>query len=194
MSADLAAARQATHIGPPQPLTGRQVRMYRGGFLLFLISESFLFVTLFAVRFLLVGMGRPAELSPLLATLATGLFLAGGVTAWLALGGVRAGDLGGMVWNAAATWVLGVAALAVVVVDAISSVGIGTRFGDIFQVTTWIHVGHILIGLIFLAAVWSAGRRARFSAENHWVVEAGVRFWWFVAATWAALYLVFYWL
>lgn len=179
----------------PAPLTARQVRMYRGGFLAFLFSETFFFVTLFGIRFLMAGTVRPAELNLLLGAVITSVFAASAVTAWLALGAIRADDGGGLTTNAAATAVLGVAAAGLIVMSAVSSPIVSDpRFAEIFDATTWIHLAHIVIGLVFLAAIWSSGRRARFSAANHWMVEAGVRFWWFVSVTWLALYLIYYWI
>lgn len=178
----------------PPPLSARQIRMYRGAFIVILVSESFFFVTLFAVRFLLVGLDRPAGLGLLLSSLATLLFLAGGVTAWLALGAVREGDHGAAVTNLGVSLLIGLLALALVVVEAVGAPGAGTRYGDILGATTWIHAAHIVTGLVFLAALWSSARRGRFTVQNHWVLEAGARFWWFVSAAWLALYVVFYWL
>lgn len=184
-----AAGREA---GVP-PLTGRQLRMYRGAFLVILFSESFVFLTLFALRFLLVGLDRP-DLSPVLAGLSTLLFLAASVTAWLALSGIRSDDRGGTTFNLAVSFGLGILAFALVVVESAAAPGEGTRFGDILGATTWIHGAHIVIGLVFLAALWSSTRLGRFTPQNHWVLEAGIRFWWFVTGAWLALYVVFYWL
>jgi heme/copper-type cytochrome/quinol oxidase subunit 3 len=75
-----------------------------------------------------------------------------------------------------------------------STIPPASRFGGIYLATSGFHAIHIVVGLLFLAAVWSAGRRGRFSAVDHWLVEAGVRFWLFVVGVWAAIYVVFFWL
>ena len=91
------------------------------------------------------------------------------------------------------TFWLGVLALAGIVFDW-TTLGFApsSRFGGTYLLATLYHAIHIVAGLITLAALWSSGRRGRFSPENHWVVEAGALLWNFVVVTWVALFAVFY--
>lgn len=174
-------------------LTARQLRMYRGGFLVVLGTESIFFVTLFAVRFLIAGTGRPAELEALGGAAITAVFALSAVPAGLALRAIRAGEVGRMRTNAATAFALGLLALGLIVSEMATRIGgLERRFAEIFGATAFIHGVHIVIGLLFLAAIWSAAGRGRFSAGDHWVVEAAVRFWWFVTLTWLGVYVVFY--
>lgn len=190
------AGRPAARAVPPLPPLGAQrLRMYRGGFWLFILAESFGFLTLFSLRFLLAGTDRPAELNGLLGGLVTLVFLASVVPAAGALRAIAVGDASAMAARLAAAFGLGLAALVLVVADwAISTIAPASRFGGAYFATTGFHAIHIAVGLLFLAALWSSGRRGRFSPANHWLVEAGVRFWLFVVSAWVALYVVFFWL
>jgi heme/copper-type cytochrome/quinol oxidase subunit 3 len=169
--------------------------MYRGSFWLFILAESIGFLALFSIRFLLAGMERPAELNSALGALVTLVFA---VSAGAAVGGLQAiqrGDTRTLATRLGLALWLGLVALILVAADwGTSSVAPASRFGGIYFATGSFHAIHIVVGLLFLSAVWSAGRRGRFSAADHWLVEAAVRFWLFVAGAWAALYVVFFWL
>jgi cytochrome c oxidase subunit 3 len=169
--------------------------MYRGSFWLFILAESFGFLALFAIRFLLAGTGRPADLNGALAGLVTLIFAVSAVAAAGSLRAISRGDGRVVATRLGLAFGLGLVALVLVVTDwATSPVAPASRFGGAYFGTTGFHAVHIVVGLLFLGALWSAGRRGRFGAGDHWLVEAGVRFWLFVVAAWAALYVVFYWL
>lgn len=177
------------------PLDARRLRMYRGSFWLFILAESFGFVTLFSVRFLAAGTGHPPELNVGLGAAITVAFAGSAAAAVLGLRAIRTGDAPTMSARLELALGLGVAALALVVGDwATTTLDPASRFGGAYLATTGFHAIHIVVGLIFLAALRASGRRGRFSPENHWLVEAGVRFWLFVVAAWLALYVVFFWL
>jgi len=177
------------------PLDARRLRMYRGSFWLFILAESFGFVTLFSVRFLAAGTGHPPELNAGLGALISVLFGASAGSAVAGLRAIRRADPDRMLSSLGVAWGLGFTALFFVVVDwGSSTLDPASRFGGAYLATTLFHAIHIVVGLIFLAALWYSGRRGRFTPANHWLVEAGVRFWLFVSAAWLALYVVFFWL
>lgn len=177
----------------PVSLTDRQLRMYRGGFLIVLISESFVFVTLFAVRFLLAGTERASEVNVFTGGLISAILVAGGVTAHLGVRAARNDDRSHMTAWLAATALLGLAGGSAIVIDLLlTRLDPASRFGGIFVVTTWIHLAHIALALLFLVAASSAARRGRFGARNFWVPEAAARLWYFVVVTWLGVYIVFY--
>lgn len=176
-------------------VTDRQLRMYRGGFLLLLISESFVFVTLFAVRFLLAGTERPPQLSIISGGVISAVLAAGAVTATLGVRAVTHDQRSRMTTYLAATALIGLAGGVAIIVDLLlTRLDPASRFGGIFLVTAWIHLAHIGLALLFLVAAWSAGRRGRFGARNFWVPEAAARLWYFVVVTWLGVYVVFYWI
>lgn len=194
-AADPSTARAPASVEPLPPLDARRLRMYRGAFWLVILAESFGFLTLFSVRFLAAGTGHPAELNAGLGALVSVLFAASAVGAVVALRAIRRGDQDRLLWGL--TWAsgLGFTALFFVVVDwGASTLDPASRFGGAYLATTLFHAIHIVVGIVFLAALWSSCRRGRFTTANHWLVEAGVTFWLFVSAAWLALYVVFYWL
>lgn len=179
--------------GPHPPLDAHGLRMYRGSFLLVILAESLGFMTLFSARILLAGLSRAAELNVLSGVLISLAFVASAIPAAMALRSIRAGDVQAMAARLDVALGLGLAALLFVVADLFSSTIVPTsRFGGIYLATIGFHAIHILVGLVFLVALRSSARRGRFTAANHWLVEAGVRFWLFVVAAWLAVYVVFY--
>lgn len=186
---------RAVSAAAPPPPDAHRLRMYRGGFWLFVLAESLGFLTLFSVRFLIAGTGHPAEVNLALGTVITLVLAASAVAAAASLRAINASDSAAMVNRLAAALGLGLVALLLIVADwATLPLASASRFGGAYLATTVFHAIHIAVGLVFLAALWSSGRRRRFGPANHWLVEAGVRFWLFVTAAWLALYVVFYWL
>lgn len=182
----------AAHAGAP-PLSERDRRMYRGGIWLIIVAETMVFVTLFSTRFLLAGSGGPVGPGDSVGVgITVGLALSL-IPAGLALRRIAAGDAAGMSRHLGLTVALALAALAAIVYDwATLPFPAGSRFGGSYIVATGYHAVHIVIGAIWLAAAAVAGRRGAHTRENHWVVEGGVRFWYFVAAMWIGLYVVFF--
>jgi cytochrome c oxidase subunit 3 len=175
------------------PLSDRQQRMYLGAFWLFLLAESLIFVTLFYTRFLMAGAGRSPALNYVLGTLITVLFVASVLPARQAARSMSKGDVPGMNRALLVTLALGILALAAIVYDWFRiSLPAGSRFGENYFLTTGLHALHIVIGILALLGLWANGRRGRFTTGNYWAVVAGVRFWYFVVAAWAGLFIVFF--
>ncbi len=181
--------------GQGAALSEQQLRMYRGSFWLFILAETMVFVTLFAVRFVFVYGPPPAELNTTLAGVLTAVMVVSAAPAWLARRAIAAGDPGAMVRHAGIAFVLGSMVLAGIVYDWVTAgLPAASRFGENYYLTTAFHALHIAIGLLTLAAVVSAGRRARYSAADHWWVDNAVVFWEFVVVAWIGVYVVFFWL
>lgn len=185
-TADLAPARVP-------PLSERNRRMYRGGIWLIILAETMVFVTLFSTRFLLAGRGGPVGPADPVGTAITGALVLSLIPAGRALGRIAVGDAAAMARHLGLTALLGAAALAIIVYDwATLPFPPGSSFGGTYIVSTGYHAAHIVIGVIWLAAAAIAGRRGAHTRDNHWVVEGGIRFWYFVVAMWIALYVVFF--
>lgn len=183
----------AANLGAATPLSRRERRMYLGAFSLFILAESLVFVTLFAVRFVYAGTSRSPELNYPLGVGLTALFLVSAVPAWQADRAIARGDTRVMLRGLAATFVLGLLGLLGIAVDwATLTLDPGSRFGENYFIITGVHAFHIVVGLIFLAALWSSGRRGRFTPQNYWLVTAGRWFWHFVVVAWVALFVVLY--
>lgn len=174
-------------------LSERSRRMYRGGIWLLIIAETMVFITLFSTRFLLVGRGGPlGPADPVGVSITVALILSM-IPASLALARIAAGDAARMSRHLGLTVTLAVVVLAIILYDWTTlSFPPGSRFGGTYIVSTGYHAAHIVIGAIWLAAAAVAGRRGAYTRDNYWVVEGGVRFWYFVVAMWIGLYVVFF--
>jgi heme/copper-type cytochrome/quinol oxidase subunit 3 len=178
-----------------EKLTARQVRMYRGGLWLILLSEAMIFVTVFAVRFLMAFAQRSPDANQFLGALLTLVFVASVFPARNAVREIREGNNETAGRSLLVTNLLGLVGLAGVVFDWFTTkLDPSTRFGESYFLATGYHALHILIGVIVLSALTSSARRGRFSAANHWSVEGGVLFWYFVVLMWVLLYVIFFWI
>lgn len=178
-----------------EKLSARQVRMYWGGLWLILLSEAMIFVTVFAVRFLMAQATVSPDVNRLLGGLITLIFLLSLVPARGAVREARQGhnDLAGR--SLGITNLLGILAFAGVIIDFFTvKLDAASRFGESYFLATGYHSLHILVGIIVLSALWSSARRGRFNVNNHWTVEGGVMFWNFVVLMWVLLYVIYFWI
>lgn len=183
----------ATSGSPAKPIAPRELLTYRGSFALLILAEAMVFVTVFALRFVLVGNTPGAALSLWLGIALTAIFLVSAFPAFQALRAIRDGRQEAMVRYLGIALVLGLLALVIIVLDwATLDIPFSDPFGSAYLLATLYHVIHIVAGLVTFLALRSSGRRGRFSPANHWVVEAGVLLWMFVIVTWLALFVVFY--
>lgn len=175
------------------PLSARQWRMYRGAIWLVILAETMIFVTLFSTRFLLASTERAEGLNQWLGIAISVLLVASVFPARRAVQRIAGGDGRAMSTNLAGVAIVAVVALGLIVYDWVTlGFSPGGRFGENYVLATGYHAFHILVGLIWLAAVSTAGRRGRFTTENYWAVEAGVLFWNFVVVMWIMLYVIYF--
>jgi cytochrome c oxidase subunit 3 len=170
----------------------------RLGLWLFLVSDTFVFAGLMAMRINLLGLTRP-ELNQ---------YLGLGVTAVLLISSffmnrgetlLHNGDRQGFLRNTALTFVLGLGfLLGVVLVEWPSASREGLTpssgvAGGAFYMMTGMHAFHVFTGLILLVIVWLNGRRGLYDTKNY-PVEAAAVYWHFVDVVWIffspALYLI----
>lgn len=172
-------------------LTDQQRRMYRGAIYMFILGEAMIFVTLFSSRFLLAGMGHPANVDYTLGLTITALLVVSVIPVFAGLARVRAGNSGAGMLRLAA--LLGIAALALIIYDWTGlTFDITSRYGENYVLSTGYHALHIILGLISLLVVAAGDSRREFSPAAHWQVEAAAVFWSFVVFSWIVLYAVFF--
>lgn len=168
----------------------------RFGLWLFILSETGLFLALLATRFALVGTDVPAEADQLVALLITSILLLSSGSAYLAEVASSSGDDRMFRRAMLATMILGLIFMVGVGFEwseAFHAFPPGTPYGSVFFVMTGTHAFHVLTGMMFL---WIVYRRARNEpgTDDHWPVEAAVKYWHFVDVVWVffypALYLV----
>lgn len=168
-------------------------RMYRGGVWLLILAETMAFLSVFSTRFLLAGVASPLQASNKIGVVITVALIVSVIPATMALRRVKAHDCDGMAWHLMAAALLGAIALAAMLFDWTTlAFPAGSDFGENYILSTGYHALHIVIGVIWLGAAAIAGRRGAYTQGNHWVVEGGVLFWYFIVVMWIALYLIFF--
>jgi len=174
----------------------------RLGLWFFLLSDSFVFGGLMAMRMNLLGYTRPPLNQQLgfavtAVLLLSSFFMNRGETA------MAHGDKKGFMNNTLITFVLGLGfLLGVVLVEwrLAAEEGLIASFGNpatgpmgaVFYMMTGMHAFHVLTGLIFLFVVWNNARKNLYSAEQHWGVEAAAVYWHFVDLVWIFFYPALY--
>jgi cytochrome c oxidase subunit III len=168
----------------------------RLGLWLFLISDSFVFAGLMAMRINLLGITRP-ELNQ---------FLGLGVTAVLLISSffmnrgetlIHNGDRQGFLVNTAVTFLMGLGfLLGVILVEWRLAIEEGMTpssgpAGAAFFMMTGMHAFHVFTGLILLAIIWFNGRRGLYDNKNY-PVEAAAVYWHFVDVVWIFFYPALY--
>jgi cytochrome c oxidase subunit 3 len=165
------------------------------GLWLFFLSESFLFAALLAGRFYLAGTERPEELDQHLGLAITSILLLSSATAYTAEVAISKGRRGWAQIFVFLTIVLGLVFFGGVVVEwSTAEFSQGEAFGTAFFSMTGLHASHVVSGIVILLLVQYLMLRGRFSADDHWGVEASIKYWHFVDVVWVffypALYLV----
>lgn len=165
-------------------------QMNRMGFYLFILSESMLFLGLVASRFYLQGTYIPEQANRLMAVGLTIILLLSSVAAYRAELAARAGNRSGVIQGFAVTILLGTVFLIGVGfewAEAFESFPPASGYGTIFFAITGMHAFHLVTGMGFIALVVLNVRRGDVE-DNHWPVEAAVRYWHFVDAAWLLLF------
>jgi cytochrome c oxidase subunit III len=168
----------------------------RLGLWLFLVSDSFVFAGLMAMRINLLGITRP-ELNQLLGLGVTAVLL---ISSFFMNRGelqMHHGDRQGFLVNTAVTFLMGLGfLLGVVLVEWRLAIEEGLTpssgpAGAAFFMMTGMHAFHVFSGLIILAIIWFNGRRGLYDEKNY-PVEAAAVYWHFVDVVWIFFYPALY--
>ena len=178
-----------------------QLRNNRLGLWLFFISELFLFGGLLTTRFYLWGSTRP-PLDQAIGLLVTSVLLISSFSMNIAETAIEYDDRKTFSRGLIVTFVLGTVFLFGVMVfewGIFPSLYKGHFSGpgeDIYSAVvfamTGMHALHVLSGLIFIAIVWSLGRKGNFSSEKNWGVESCAIYWHYVDLVWIFFYPALY--
>ena len=169
------------------------IRIYRSGLRLFLLSESMVFVLLLVVRFALAGRGHPAELNQALAAAMTAVLLASGIPARQAFAAASRGDLARTVRQLWLATTLGALFLAGMAFEwSQLAVSPSSAYGSVFFTTTGFHGLHLFVGLLLMLAIILRARRGKLASGDWWAVEAVEKYWHFVDAVWIFIYVTLY--
>lgn len=174
----------------------------RLGLWLFLLSDSFVFAGLMAMRINLLGLTRP-HLSQMLGLAVTAVLLISSFFMNRGETAMKYGDVKGFMRNTVVTFILGLGFLiGVVFVEwrLAAHEGLVASFGNpsvgpmgaVFYMMTGMHAFHVFTGLIFLGVVWNNARKGVYTAEQSWGVEAAAVYWHFVDLVWIFLFPLLY--
>jgi cytochrome c oxidase subunit 3 len=194
---------------------GQQLRANRLGLWLFLISEIFLFVGLFAARFYLwrdeAGSVVRPETDQLAGLIATVILLISSYFMVRAEVAVQNNETKKMLNSLVITFIMGLIFLLSVVLiewgvlDMILENTLGVRlfahapikptdgaFGAVFYGMTGMHALHVISGLFLIFFMWTNGRKGRFTQDRHWGIEACAVYWHYVDVVWIFFYPAIY--
>jgi cytochrome c oxidase subunit 3 len=165
------------------------------GLWLFFLSETFLFAALLVGRFYLAGTDRPSALNQHLGLAITSILLLSSATAYTAEYSISRGYRGWCKLFLLLTMALGVVFFGGVVVEwSTAEFSQSEPYGTAFFSMTGLHATHVISGIVILGLILLQLMRGRYSAQQHWGVEATIKYWHFVDVVWVffypALYLV----
>jgi heme/copper-type cytochrome/quinol oxidase subunit 3 len=121
-------------------------------------------------------------------------------SSWLmvkALFAAHRGDRGGILRWLAATIVGGSIFVGVQVFEYFQLIGHGALpnvdiFWSTFYIMTGFHGTHVVVGVIWLIAVWFKAQRGGYSAQDHVGIELAGLYWHFVDLVWVLLFTIVY--
>lgn len=171
------------------------------GFIVFLISETMLFVGLFVAYFAYraVAPSWPPEGTPELELLLPGIntliLLSSSFVIHKADAAVKQNNLPGMRTWFLATMLMGATFLGGQLYEY-GHLEFGLKsnlFGSTFYILTGFHGLHVLVGIILMGIVlWRSRRPGHYSQEKHFGVEAAEIYWHFVDGVWVVLFTILY--
>jgi cytochrome c oxidase subunit 3 len=168
----------------------------RIGLWLFLVSDSFVFGGLMAMRLNLLGLSHP-NLNQFLGLIVTSILLISSFFMNRGENQMHLGDRKGFMTSTVVTFLLGLGfLLGVVFVEWPNAIREGITpssgpAGAAFFMMTGMHAFHVLTGLIFLAIIWNNGRKGLYD-QKQYPVEAAAVYWHFVDVVWIFFYPALY--
>lgn len=171
------------------------------GFIVFLISETMLFVGLFLAYFAYraVAPSWPPEGTPDLELLLPGIntliLLSSSFVIHKADVAVKESNLAGMRTWFLVTMAMGATFLAGQIYEYNHlEFGLTSNlFGSTFYVLTGFHGLHVLAGLVLMAIVlWRSRKPGHYTSQKHFGAEAAEIYWHFVDGVWVVLFTILY--
>lgn len=163
----------------------------RTGIAFFLVSESFIFIALFATYYYLrlYTTQWPSQSiihDTTLASINTAFLLSSSLTIYLGLRSIRRGNRKGLLYGLLATIILGSTFLGITAYEwtNLSFQPWSNAYGSIFFTLTGFHALHVFGGVILMVALFIRSARNRFSKGNHLAVEIGSYYWHYVDMIW----------
>jgi cytochrome c oxidase subunit III len=182
---------ESAHVGT-EGLSRNPMHM---GMVFFLISEAFLFGSLFWTYYYLraeTAVWPPAgvELNITLAGLNTFFLLASSVSIWWAGGQIRKGSQRGLAIGLIITMLLGLTFLGITISEWLheSFRPWTNAYGSIFFTLTGFHALHVFGGIMLMLILLTRTLRHRFSSGKHLAIDIGSLYWHYVDFIWLIVF------
>jgi heme/copper-type cytochrome/quinol oxidase subunit 3 len=177
-----------------RPAKASSTPMYLG-MVLFLISECFLFGSLFWTYYYLraenpVWPPAGVTLDTTLAIINTVILLSSSAVVWWAGRRIRSGSESGLATGLALAAFMGTAFLGITIWEWFheSFLPWTSAYGSIFYTLTGFHALHVLFGVVVMLAILGRTAKHRFSADRYLAVEIGSLYWHFVDFIWIIVF------
>jgi cytochrome c oxidase subunit 3 len=165
------------------------------GMVLFLISEVFLFGSLFWTYYYLraenaVWPPASVQLDMIPATINTVILLSSSALIWWAGRLIRRGSENGLAVSLAVTVFLGLAFLGITLFEWTHETfrPWTSAYGSIFYTLTGFHALHVFGGVMLMLALFGRALRHRFSSTRFLPIEVGSLYWHFVDFIWIIVF------
>ena len=165
----------------------------RLGISLFLVSEAFLFGSLFWTYYYLRAYTTnwpPEHPEITLAAINTFFLLASSGTIWWALNSIKKGNERRLASGLAATLLLGATFLGITVFEWTSEAFTPwtNAYGSIFFTLTGFHALHVFGGILLMSALLARTLKHKFSSDSFVGVDIGSYYWHFVDFIWIIVF------
>ncbi len=165
------------------------------GMVLFLISEAFLFGSLFWTYYYLrasnsVWPPSGVELDLILASINTFILLSSSISIWWAGGAIRRNDEKGLKIGLIITIILGAAFLGITIFEWTHETfrPWTSSYGSIFYTLTGFHALHVFGGIVLMLSLLTRALKHRFSSANFAAVGIGSLYWHYVDFIWLIVF------
>jgi cytochrome c oxidase subunit 3 len=165
------------------------------GMVLFLVSEVFLFGSLFWAYYLLraespVWPPAGVHLDMVLASINTAILLSSSYAIWRAGQAIRKGNENGLAIGLGITIFLGLAFLGITIFEWTHETfqPWTSAYGSIFYTLTGFHALHVLGGVLLMTSLTGRTLKHRFSARHSLAIEVGSLYWHFVDFVWIIVF------
>ena len=169
------------------------------GMVMFLISEAFLFGSLFWTYYYLratTPVWPPAGVQPdiILASINTLLLLSSSGVIWWAVRSIRQGNRKALAAGLIITMVLGTIFLGITIFEWMQAPfrPWTNAYGSTFYTLTGFHALHVFCGILLMATLLTRTLKKRFSADNFKAVEIGSLYWHFVDLIWIIVFITLF--
>jgi len=190
---------EVTSLEPEQTVEkASRTPMYLG-MILFLISETFLFGSLFWTYYYLRAenpIWPPAgvHLDMIPASINTFILLSSSAVVWLAQRFIRKGNEKGLIATLATTFSLGIVFLGITLFEWTHETfrPWTSAYGSIFYTLTGFHALHVFGGALLMLVLLGRTLKHRFSSTRHLAIEVGSLYWHFVDFIWIIVFVTLF--